>query len=90
CILRHQIYGRKNFIDSYYIFKSKLLWKFWSCNEDNINYKYKKSVLKLKYKPIRLLCFVIGVLPYLLVNRIETKLKNKINSIKHKIALLKK
>ena len=89
CILRHQIHGKKNLIDSYYIFKARLIWKFWSCNEDNINRKYKRSALKLKYKSIGLLCFVIGILPYLLVNRIETKLKNKINSIKHKITLLR-
>ena len=86
CILRHEIHGNKNFVDNYYINKSKLIWKFWHRNEDTIINK--KVILKIKYKSIRLLSIIISILPYFLVSKLEKKLNEKINRTKYKIRLL--
>ncbi|OCG75944.1 hypothetical protein A9G42_08720 [Gilliamella sp. Nev6-6] len=90
CILRHEIHGRKNIIDCYYIVKSKVIWKFWPYNQDNINYIPKKFILKIRYKSLKLLCIVISILPYFVVSKIEKELREKIRSIKHKITLLRR
>lgn len=78
---------RKSSNDSYYIFKSKSIWRFFSNNQSIINSI--RVQLKIEYKLLKLLCIIIGIIPYLLIYKIEEKLKVKISKIKHKIKLLK-
>lgn len=78
---------KKSSTDSYYIFKSKSIWRFFSNNQSIINSI--RVQLKIEYKLLKLLCIIIGIIPYLLIYKIEEKLKVKISKIKHKIKLLK-
>ena len=88
CILRHEIHGNKNIVDHYYTIKSKKIWRNWSCNQDNNIANNKRFVLKIKYISIQLLRFILGIMPYFLVKKLENNLSEKITNTKFKISLL--